>query len=103
MHFAPVRPPRVGAPLSTTAVRLKSLPPPMLTESTPLPSYPDPERAPAASSPVVYAVYEGDRPGELVLRALAPDEAPPPGVMVARLKRVLVGSLPKLRPAPRRY
>jgi hypothetical protein len=121
MHFAPVRPPRIGGSLTTTAIRLKSLPPP---RERPLPSFPDPAtndgeesislhdgdfeeiatRRPAAvdSSLVLYAVYEGARPGELVLRALGPDESPPEGVTVARIKRVNLAPISRLRPFVRR-
>ncbi len=121
MHFAPVRPPRIGGSLATTAIRLKSLPPP---RELPLPSFPDPESVagdesislhdgdfeelagrPAAvdSSLVLYAVYEGARPGELVLRQVAPDESPPEGVNLVRIKKVHVAPISRLRPfVPRR-
>lgn len=51
--------------------------------------FPEPEApAPMEPPPVVYAVYAGHAPGELVLRAIAPHEQPPEGVLVARLERV---------------
>ncbi|NUO49888.1 MAG: hypothetical protein HOV80_13620 [Polyangiaceae bacterium] len=124
MRIAPVRPPRLGGPLTTTGIRLK-LPRPIdlqAHDATPLPSYPDPDavdiddpislhdgdyeelgapgRRPAVlgKSVVLYAVYEGAAPGEVVLRALSPDEPPPEGVTVARLKRVNFAPVTRLRP-----
>lgn len=108
--------------MSTTGIRLKPLPPPMIwpppaalpppAATRALPSYPDPEQhdesvslhdgdfeevwpaesrpVPMDPPPVVYAVYAGCEPGELVLRAVAPDEPAPEGVLVARLERVHV-------------
>ncbi len=109
----------------STQGKPRSLPPP--PPARPLPSFPDPETgrldgsislhdgdfeelfAPPSpstvrtygsgkvSSKVVYAISAGSRPGELVLRPLDPDEEPPEGALVARLRRVHVAPVSRIR------